>query len=37
MLRQWQHIGNKKSVSQNNICNRSKKRHKNSIKLNKYV
>jgi len=32
-MKLWQYFGNKKSVSQNNICNYSKNRHKNSQKL----
>ena len=35
--RNWQHFGNKKSVSQNKICNRSKKSAFSQRNLNKIV
>ena len=33
----WQHFGNKKSVSQNKLCNRSKKTALSQQNLNKIV
>lgn len=37
IINAWQHFGNKKSVSQNKLCNRSKKRHFHNENLNKII
>jgi hypothetical protein len=37
VIMKWQQIGNRKSVSQNNICNRNKITAKKIQNLNKYI
>lgn len=37
VIMKWQQIGNRKSASQNNICNRNKITAKKIRNLNKYV
>ena len=37
VIMEWQQIGNRKSASQNNICNRNKITVKKTQNLNKYI